>query len=79
MTKDGGPAFPGGEIPDNGSPMQAGMSFRDAAALAALSAMEIGTSPVPYSDTERDICADIATRAYGVADAMLAEREKERT
>ena len=61
--KDGGPAFPVGLLP--------GMSLRDYFAGQAL--VSITTEGLRLDQMQ-----GIAKRAYRIADAMLAEREKER-
>lgn len=73
QTKDGGPAFPRvpwdvNDYTGDGSP---GMSLRDYLAGQALA----GLLAFPGKDFPSSV---IAFGAYDVADAMLAEREKER-
>ena len=69
---DGGPAFPVG-VPIEFQVFNEGMSFRD------WSAVQIAAGMAAYSGT----CGpgfgpgEIAKRAYEVADAMLAERERQ--
>lgn len=89
--KDGGPAFPlradrndAGGICD---PREPGMSMRDYFAAKAMHA-ELTTCGVPGEACEAlveaarrdgiDPVRKIARNAYEIADAMLAEREKER-
>lgn len=71
MEKDGGPAFPGpqwsGQIGDG----ESGMSLRDYFAAAALPGL------VPRGEGSLSIVHCYASDAYKLADAMLAEREKE--
>lgn len=69
IIEDGGPAFPIADIGLHGSH---GMSLRDAFAgqIAAGMASFSGTSGVSYGPH------DIAGRAYEVADAMLAARQR---
>ena len=73
--KDGGPAFPGRDFETR--PFSRGMTLRDyfaGQAVAALVHDEVSHCP---QGRNADGTA-IARRAYAVADAMLAEREKER-
>lgn len=69
VTEDGGPAFPIADIGLHGSH---GMSLRDAFAMQIAAGMAAfsGTSGVSYGPH------DIAGRAYEVADAMIAARQK---
>lgn len=60
--KDGGPAFPGGDLG------AWGMNLRDYFAAHALELLEAYSLPPPP--------AQIAKDAYAIADAMLEEREK---
>ena len=76
MSKDGGPAFPQAPNghPDNKHP---GMSLRDYFAAAALQGILAACFEEPDWGSEESDRA-IAKNSYGIADAMLAEREKER-
>lgn len=72
-TNDGGPAFPRvpwdvNDYTGDGSP---GMTLRDYFAGQALASMD--TDGYTLTGIHR-----LARRAYDIADAMLAEREKER-
>jgi hypothetical protein len=78
---DGGPAFPGGieystneGAPDDCFPKFPGMSLRDHFAGLAMQAL------IPLWWDENDIfdTPAIADDAYKMADAMLAERAKEK-
>jgi hypothetical protein len=75
---DGGPAFPGGHVIEKdsdhyGEPYWDGMSLRDYFAGQALAAVLIESDPQePHPSNTR-----VAERAYGIADAMLAERERQ--
>ena len=77
-TKDGGPAFPiaGTNWKDKdgnlcGRNADDGMTLRDYFAAAALAGMSYA------SDYSKGPCnSAIAERAFHIADAMLAEREK---
>lgn len=78
--KDGGPAFPrpfsltgGGQSAWD----QEGMSIRDVFACAALSALAVPLAD-SMTDARKWIWSEIATACYTAADAMLAERERER-
>lgn len=79
-TNDGGQAFPlsgytidlgidddGEPIIGHGKPMP-GMSLRD-----WFAGMALATDCVEYADSDME---SVAKRAYEVADAMIAEREK---
>jgi len=68
MSKDNEPAFPLTSAADH---QYCGMSLRDYFAAKAMAAIVIGNNA--------DICtmgAGCAADAYGLADAMLAERAK---
>lgn len=65
---DGGPAFPGGSLPEHPH-VPNGMSLRDYFAGQALSS--VGSF---WSDEETR--AEYAKRSYLMADAMLAARQK---
>ena len=74
MKPDGGPAFPwmmsgGGMTPSSG------MTLRDyfAGQAASILVAALGT---PSEVTMERMGEEIAARAYMVADAMIAEREK---
>jgi hypothetical protein len=71
---DGGPAFAGGVIPDNGSPMQTGMSLRDWFAGQWVAGLASATPLM--TEQHRADATNLAKWAYGMADAMLAERSK---
>ena len=66
QTNDGGPAFPCTTMHDF-----KGMSLRDYFAGQALAGMQTDGFTIP-------LMPSIAKRAYVIADAMLAERQKER-
>lgn len=66
---DGGPAFPLQSIGPDFAPGYAGMTLRDWFAGQALAGLA-------YMNTEH--MPGIVKRAYQLADAMLAERVKER-
>ena len=68
MKNDGGPAFPNSHECTEGYPVQ-GMNLRDWFAGQALQGVMRG-----LWEASND---NIAWAAYGIADAMLAEREKE--
>lgn len=68
--KDGGPAFPIEAFNGWGQPFE-GMTLRDYFAAKAMQGMIARTSWGIEDDA-----GDIAGEAYGYADAMLAEREK---
>ena len=72
---DGGPAFPSEGIKtERGYTSAPGLSIRDyfaAAALTGMLASETTDSEGTYSDS------GAAQRAYNLADALLAQREKE--
>lgn len=71
ITNDGGPAFPCDSMKQ--FPTQEGMSLRDWFAGQALAGMQI------WADYSKGHCnAALVERAYVLADAMLAERAKER-
>lgn len=78
--KDGGPAFPRNALSggDHGYPVQSdGMSLRDWFAGQALAGL-IASGRSAYDLLDGDYQAAYAAyRAYTVADAMLAAREKE--
>ena len=67
--KTGGPAFPALYDPRNDGGTEDGMTLRDYFAAAALQGI-ISNLQNPTEDMQ------IATLAYGMADAMLAAREK---
>ena len=70
QTNDGGPAFP---CTDAKGFVSDGMSLRDYFAGQALAGMQI------WADYSKGHCnAALVERAYVIADAMLAERQKER-
>ena len=72
--KDGGFAFPraGFDGPDKGEPSNDGMKLRDWFAGQALAAMTVAP------DYSKGPCnGSMAERAYLIADAMLAAREKQ--
>lgn len=75
-NNDGGPAFPLQRNHSNGDAIYAkgdGMSLRDYFAATAL----IGILPRAFNVmTTAAMVADIASDAYIMADAMLAERSK---
>lgn len=74
---EGGPAFPFGQISEKtGQPINGyfneGMTLRDYfAAKAMQSLLNSG-----YEDGFEEDCKGLATLAYEIADAMLAERKK---
>ena len=65
---NGGPAFPCASDYPNGCESQSGMSLRDWFAGMALQGLLAGRANIKFS-------AD-AQKAYEIADAMIAEREK---
>lgn len=74
---EGGPAFPFGQISEKtGQPINGyfneGMTLRDYFAAKAM--QSILTSC--YEDTPEHDEVSVATLAYAIADAMLAERKK---
>jgi hypothetical protein len=69
-VNDGGPAFPMGYHRDGNSADHGGMTLRDWFAGHALTGLMSNTT-MP--------CAPWAETAYRVADAMLAERAKEKS
>jgi hypothetical protein len=73
MANDGGPAFPV-LPPDTQSytewPGSAGMTLRDYFAAKALMALDIQAHVAPPA------AKHLASSAYNIADAMLAERSK---
>lgn len=73
MANDGGPAFPSSndvKLGDIGTHGHAGMSLRDFFAGQALAGWLAS-----FSEDEVVDRPSIVTFAYGIADAMLAERE----
>jgi hypothetical protein len=71
---DGGSAFPREQGTGDHYEREAGMSLRDYFAAQFSGAM----IAEPYGPPEKkDWAVDIARQAYELADAMLAEREKE--
>jgi hypothetical protein len=71
MKHDGGPAFPGA------TPKELGMTLRDyfaAASLSGLISSQIDTTS--SIEDHGDFRELYAAAAYGIADAMLAERLK---
>lgn len=68
MKNDGGPAFPATKYVEP-SPHTTGMTLRDYFAAAVLQGM-YGKHPI-------DDFEGYAKAAYGIADAMLAEREND--
>lgn len=74
MSKfDGGPAFPREDYQINGCGGQEGMTLRDYFAAKALSAV---VSAIMSQGSNCWKLVDFAQEAYGLADAMLAERAK---
>lgn len=72
QKNNGGPAFP---IETTATPYAPGMTLRDAAALAALPAIiHAFKHDTPYKKTKEQM---FARMAWAVADAMLAERERD--
>jgi hypothetical protein len=72
--KDGGPAFPGQSLDDQGFPSRPhapGMSLRDWFAGQAL----VGFLATPIGDGN-PTAEDWARDSYAVADALIAERSK---
>lgn len=69
-TDDGGPAYP---LQEKSARANAGMSFRDAAALGALQGM---ISSTPVADRTLVDKAAWAVVAYDFADAMVSEKRK---
>lgn len=70
--KDGGPAFPSQHVDSEGRPQQAddGISKRDYFAAKAMSGL--------LSDPNTDLSESLlAVLSYRIADAMLAERERQ--
>jgi len=65
--KDGGPAFPVGDVKTHGT---FGMSLRDWMAGMALQGLLSGSKVFDTADADDD-----AAYAYAVADAMLAARK----
>jgi hypothetical protein len=70
VKSDGGPVFP--------DPMAAGISVRDYFAAAALTGL-LSTAAEKYIDSYGTVRARerVAEDAYFIADAMLAQREKQ--
>lgn len=70
---DGGPAFPAHQATDNGMAYTTvpGMTLRDWFAGQSLAALSATGEIYPHSE--------LARTAYEIADAMLAERNKERS
>lgn len=77
---DGGPAFPETEYyEEKAISTMPGMSLRDAFAISAIpmaTKWEEDSPTGPFAEHMIPTYAGIATRAYLLADAMLAEREK---
>ena len=71
MNKDGGPAFPREDYQTNCAPGQQGMSLRDWFAGMSL------VHPYVQGDDTYMNCKKAAAWAYELADAMIAERDKE--
>lgn len=73
--KNGGPAFPGGELPEHPN-HPVGMSLRDWFAGQAISGVieACKRDTIPAGETPE---SHFAIRAYMVADAMLAARKQE--
>ena len=69
QTNDGGPAFPCDSMKQ--FPTQEGMSLRDWFAGQALASMDTDGFTLALIEA-------VVRRAYVIADAMLAERAKER-
>ena len=78
---DGGPAYPTLHIPDSSPPAWSGMSLRDYFAGQALAGLCVGCAGMlgkDFSPYAKGPCnSALADRAFVVADAMLAERDKE--
>lgn len=78
MSKNtGGPAFPTDYTTDvfRQDKLNTGMTLRDYFAAKAMQAA-ISTAGGPFMFRDSGIEPHIAEMAYGVADAMLAERDK---
>ena len=75
MSKDGGPAFPHWDGP-SGACFN-GMSLRDYFAAAVAPAILADVKLETMLDESAKKLAGIALIAYGLADAMIAERKKE--
>lgn len=71
--KDGGPAFPHGSLESIYA--ESGMSLRDWFAGQALSGGWLSEQAVMHSMVNTPM--NLAKEAYNIADAMLAEREKQ--
>ena len=71
QTNDGGPAFP---IESEGLKI----GLRDWFAGQALASMDTDSRFISERFQATDFMKDVARRAYIIADAMLAERAKER-
>lgn len=74
---DGGPAFPCEGGSDSGLHPASGMSLRDWLAGRALGRLEPPTVYIGKQETEESH-RDYARRAYAIADAMLAERARQK-
>jgi len=70
-TKDGGQAFPVTDM--NGGPASGGMSLRDYFAAAAMTGLCAWFDEESLDDA---LVTVVARRAFDVADAMLAARER---
>ena len=74
--KDGGPAFPIGNI--NGQISYKGMPLRDYYAGQALpTAMKIAAKRIEHTKTGQDITECAVRLSFQIADAMIKAREKE--
>lgn len=71
---NGGPAFPCNDHPSLGYGETTGMTLRDWFAGQALGGLTVGWNDMPGSYAE--CTGGVASAAYGIADAMLAERNK---
>jgi hypothetical protein len=69
-TKDGGQAFPVTDM--NGGPASGGMSLRDYFAAAVLQGLCASLGPC----LDDAFVSGVARRAYDIADAMIAARER---
>ena len=80
MKPDGGPAFPmADQYTQNGDPVcqgSCGMTLRDYFAAAVLPAIIADAGLEGLRENTGKQLASVALIAYGMADAMLAERAK---
>ena len=79
---DGGPAFPADYLvmknkdPDLCFRREGGMTLRDYFAAHALAHID-AVAVAKISEPKSEIPINLARMAYGIADAMIAERERE--